>query len=137
MFRKIAIFIGSAAVAASPGAAVAESGSYQLSVRVGVHCTVQHQLTGYGQPSGAGVSLGEIRELCNAQHGYELVVNYTPGSLRGTTIRAGDDEVVLNGSGQAVLSRVGGPRIRERALIATPGQSGFDAQSIQFSVLVA
>ena len=135
MLRKFALLVASVAVAAGPTAALAETGAYQISLTVGVSCTVQHELAGFGQPSGDGVTLGELRELCNAQHGYELVVNYTPGSLRGTTIRAGDDEVVLNGSGQAVLSRADGPRVRERIVTATPGQSGFDAASIQFSVV--
>ena len=81
--------------------------------------------------------LRKIRELCNAAHGYELLVNYTPGSLQGTTIRAGDDEVVLNGSGQAVLSRADGPRIRERTVSVTPGPAGLNADSLEFSVIAA
>ena len=64
-------------------------------------------------------------------------MSYTPGSLQGTTIRAGDDEVVLNGSGQAVLSRADGPRIRERLVSITPGPAGLDANSLQFSVVAA
>ena len=136
MLRKIALVAASAALVV-PAAGSAETGAYRLSVSVGQNCTVQHRLSGYGQQSDGGVTLGELREFCNAQHGYELVVRYTPGSLRGTTIRAGEDEVVLNGSGEAILSHADGPRIRERSVTATPGEAGFDAQSIQFSLVAA
>jgi len=137
MLRKFALIGATAALVAGPNAALAETGAYRIGLTVGLHCTVQHDLSGYGQSSAGGVTLGELREYCNAQHGYELLVRYTPGSLRGTVIRAGDDEVVLNGSGEAVLSRADGPRIRERMLTATPGESGFDARSIEFSMIAA
>ena len=136
MLRKFALVAAVAALIA-PTAGSAETGAFQVSLTVGQHCTVQHRLSGYGQQSDGGVTLGELREFCNAQHGYELVVRYTPGSLRGATIRAGDDEVVLNGSGEAVLSHADGPRIRERTVTAIPGEAGFDAQSIQFSLIAA
>ena len=137
MLRKFALIGAAAALVAGPNAALAESGTYRIGVTVGLNCTVQHDLSGYGQHSGDAVTLGELREYCNAQHGYALLVRYTPGSLRGAVIRAGNDEVVLNGSGEAVLSRADGPRARERMLTATPGESGFDARSIQFSVIAA
>lgn len=137
MLRKFALVGAAAALVAGPNAALAESGTYRLKLTVGLHCTVQHDLAGYGQHSGSEVTLGELREYCNAQHGYELLVRYTPGSLRGTVLRVGDDEVVLNGSGEAILSRADGPRARERMLSAKPGGSGFDAQSIQFSMIAA
>ncbi|HEU4809608.1 MAG TPA: hypothetical protein VFS69_03020 [Sphingomicrobium sp.] len=137
MLRKFALIGATAALVAGPNAASAETGAYRLSLKVGVHCTVQHDLSGYGQQSAGGFTLGELREYCNSQHGYELLVRYTPGSLRGTVIRAGDDEVVLNGSGEAILSRADGPRIRERMLSATPGESGFDARSIEFRMIAA
>lgn len=135
MVRNIMLASAGIALAIAPQAALAAG--YHLSATVAVHCSVQHGFAGYGQAAGEGISLGEIREYCNAANGYELVVDYTPGSLRGTTLIAGQDSVLLDGSGRAVLSRAQGPRIRERALVATPGQAGFDAHSVQFSVIVS
>jgi hypothetical protein len=134
MVQKSALVLGCVAVFSAP-AALAASASFQISATVGVTCRVQHQLAGYGEQIAGGFSLGELREYCNAQNGYELLVSYAPGTLRGTTIRAGDDEVVLNGSGQAVLSRAAGPRVLDRPVVALPGPSGFDSGSIQFSVI--
>jgi len=64
-----------------------------------------------------------------------LLVTYAPGSLRGARIIAGDDQVVLDGSGQAVLSRSPGPRIRERPVSAVPGEHGFDTSRFELQII--
>ena len=133
MVRRIPLAVASLALVAAPSAVSADTAGYRIKATVAMHCKVQHRFDGFGQKVAGGISLGELREYCNAAHGYELVVSYTPGSLRGTTLRAGSDEVVLNGSGEAILSRSTGPRILERAVTATPGESGFDTDRIQFS----
>lgn len=137
MVRTFILLAASMALVTSSDATLAESAAYRLSLTVGTYCKVQHENAGYGQQSGDAIALGKIRELCNAAHGYELLVSYTPGSLQGTTIRAGNDAVVLNGSGQAVLSRVDGPRIRERMVSVLPGPAGLDAESLEFSLIAA
>lgn len=135
MVRRISLACASLALVATPSALSAASTSYRVSATVAMHCKVQHRFDSYGQKLADGISLGEIRELCNAAHGYELVVRYTPGSLRGTTLRAGHDQVVLNGSGEAILSRSSGPRILQRTVTATPGEAGFDADHLEFQLV--
>jgi hypothetical protein len=49
----------------------------------------------------------------------------------------GEDQVVLTGSGSAVLSRASGPSIRNRAVSATPGEAGFDTNVVQFHLIAA
>ena len=135
MIRKITLGAASVILAAAPTAALAASFGFNLRLSVAVHCTVQHQPMGYGAATGNAVSLGTFREYCNAPAGYDLVVNYTPGSLHGARIIAGSDEIVLNGSGQAVLSRATGPGIRERPIAAVPGENGFDTDRLELTIV--
>jgi len=111
----------------------AESGGYMLSALVPASCQVSHSQNQFAM-AGAGVPLGELSEYCNAAHGYELVVSYAPGTMQGAILSLGDDRVVLNGSGQAVISRASGARIRHRALTAIPGEAGFDTDRLDFRV---
>lgn len=110
------------------------SHSISLSLNVPVHCQVRHDSAGYGGGMGNSVALGALNEFCNAPRGYTLVVTYDPGTLRGAVIQAGDDRVVLDGSGQATLARANGPQIRSRPLIATPGENGFDSDNLGFQI---
>lgn len=135
MVTKFLLALAGIALAASPTAALADSMGYNLRLRVGVNCTVQHQLADYGSLVGGVISLGQFREYCNAPRGYELVVSYTPGTLRGTTIIAGDDRVVLDGSGKAVLSRATGPRSVERKIAVIPGENGFNTERLDFGIM--
>ncbi|MDQ8758005.1 hypothetical protein RCO27_17400 [Sphingosinicella sp. LHD-64] len=112
----------------------AESLNFNLRATVPVSCFVRHTAAGAGPSAGAAVALGQINEFCNAPGGYEVVVSYAPGTLRGAVLSVGNEQVVLNGSGQAVLSRAQGPRIRERALTALPGAGGFDTDRIDFRI---
>ena len=135
MIGKLSLGVASIALALTPMAAFAASFSYNLRLTVAVHCTVQHQGTGYGAQNGDALSLGTFREYCNAPQGYELVVNYAPGSLRGARIYAGNDQIVLDGSGRAVLSRTSGPNIRERAISMAPGANGFDTNRLDLNII--
>lgn len=135
MIQKFSLGVASFALAAAPTTATAATLGFNLSLTVPVHCTVQHQATGFGAISGNAVSLGSFREYCNAPTGYDLVINYAPGSLEGTRIIAGNDEIVLNGSGQAVLSRATGPRVRERPIAAVPGEQGFDTDRFELTII--
>ena len=132
MLRKAAA--GFALLGLVHGPAFAESLTFNLKAVVPMTCQVRHQPVAASPAPAGQVNLGEIDEYCNSASGYELVVSYTPGTLQGTVLTAGEDRVVLNGSGEATLSRVPGARIRERTLLATPGANGFDADRLEVNI---
>lgn len=134
MVRKFALAC-TVALATIPAVTHATSFGYNLRLQVPVQCSVRHQPTGYGAAKGGAISLGQFREYCNAPGGYQLVVSYTPGTMRGATISAEDEQVVLDGSGQAILSRVTGPRVRQRTIFATPGEEGFDTDRLELQII--
>jgi hypothetical protein len=124
-----------ALVAATPSAlgAAETSQGVTLQLTVPVTCMVKHSPGMI--PSGNGYVLGELHEYCNAPTGYKVVARYTPGHLRGTTISLGGDRAVLDGSGETVVSRSTSPHIRDRQIVANPGPSGFDADSLDFDII--
>lgn len=122
------LLLVSSALGAEP---VAQS-TFQLRLNVPLVCTVSHQAN--IAPAGNGYQLGELHEFCNSPSGYQLTVNYAPGSMRGATISLGDERVILDGSGRAVISQAPGPRIRDRQIYAEPGPDGFDTDRIDFAV---
>lgn len=107
---------------------------YTLSLSVPVVCTLKYK-PGFADNNGGRIQLGELQEFCNAPNGYQLVVNYTPGALRGAVIMAGEERVVLDGSGQATLNGAVGPRIQNRALAAIPASGGFDADRLDLRII--
>lgn len=123
------------AVICLPVSAAGADMSYLVRAKIPVHCQVQQRSPGGEAVDGSAVSLGSFREYCNAPGGYQLVVRYAPGSLQGAVLQAGEDHVILNGSGEAILSRASGPRFRERAITATPGRHGFDTDRLEFQLL--
>ena len=135
MIRKFSLGIASVVLVVAPTAAMAATYGFNLSLMVAVNCTVQHQPTGFGIINGDAVSLGTFREYCNAPSGYDLVINYAPGSMEGARVIAGNDEIVLNGSVRAILSRSTGPRIRERTIAAVPGENGFDTDRLELTIV--
>lgn len=135
MRRKFSIGFASLMIVGTPTTALAASYGFSLFATVAVHCTVNHQPDGFGAIQGDAVSLGTFREFCNAPSGYELVVTYAPGTLVGTRLIAGNDEILLNGSGHAVLSRASGPRMQERPIAAVPGSNGFDSDHLDLQIV--
>lgn len=135
MIKNIAFGVASLSLALAPTAAFAATSSFNLRLQVPVHCSVKQQAIGSGAAINNAFALGTFREYCNAPGGYELVVNYAPGSLRGAKIFTGDDEIILDGSGRAVLSRATGPRIRERLITMAPGVSGFDTDRLDLNII--
>ena len=144
--KRILLGTASAALVAAPAAAPAAltpetaarseaSMAFNLHLTVDVYCSVKHQAGDLGTAPGGAVPLGTVREYCNAPRGYELVVTYAPGSLRGAKIIAGEDQVVLDGSGQAILSRSPGPRVRQREVSAIPGEHGFDTTRFELQII--
>jgi hypothetical protein len=119
-------------IASAATAAPAASGDFLLRLQVPVLCKVQHHSA--IAAAGAGYTLGELHEFCNAPQGYSLVVNYAPGSMRGAVIAVGEERVMLDGSGRAVVSHAQGPRIRDREIYAQPGANGFDTDRLNFSI---
>lgn len=137
MIRKFSLGVAGFVLVVAPTTAMAATFGFNLRLMVPVHCTVQHQATGFGAVSGDAVSLGTFREYCNAPSGYDLVVNYAPGSMKGARVIAGNDEIILNGSGRAVLSRSSGPRVRERTIAAIPGANGFDTDRLELTIVTS
>jgi len=136
MVRIVSLVTASLALATGPTAASAASMGYNLNMTVPLHCVVRHQPVELGAPAAGGVvSLGHVREYCNAPGGYQLIINYTPGTLRGARITAGSNEVVLDGSGRAILDRATGPRVRVRNLSVVPGADGFNTDRIDLQIL--
>lgn len=131
----IALPIASLLCASAPAGASSEaSAGYLVQVRVPVVCQLHHQ-PALVPAAGGAFGLGELQEYCNAPGGYLLSVNYAPGSMRGATIAVGEERVVLDGSGTAIVSHAPGPRIRERQIVATPGQNGFDTDRLNFDIV--
>lgn len=133
--KKAACLALVAAGATVPVAGVgAESYGIMLSANIPVICVLRHT----GTPGAMGdvnVSLGMLREFCNAPRGYDLVVSYTPGSLRGARIMAGTSQIVLDGSGESTVGNSPMPRNREIPLSATAGQNGFDTDRLEFRLV--
>lgn len=121
-------------VTSCPAPAGADTPTYNISLTVPVLCRISYSGSGAGGSVGDAVDLGELKEFCNAGSGYSVIVDYSPGTLRGAVLQLGDDRVVLDGSGEAVISAAPGPRIRARRLLATPGANGFDTQQLSFEM---
>lgn len=135
--KKIVSLSVAVLAAAIPGGSVgAESYGIQLSAQIPVICVLNH----VGAPANSAdtsVSLGSLREFCNAPRGYDLVINYTPGSLRGARITAGSSQIMLDGSGQSTIGHSPMPRIREVPISAAPGENGFDTDRVEFRLVPA
>lgn len=116
------------------GASSEASAGYLVRVSVPVICQLHHE-PGLVAGAGGSYGLGELQEYCNAPGGYQVMVNYTPGSMRGAVVGVGDEHVTLDGSGTALVSRAPGPRIRERAIAVTPGANGFDTDRLNFDIV--
>lgn len=131
----VSLAIAAALIASTPAIAGSEASSgWLIRAEVAMICRIRHQ-PAITAAAGGAYGLGELQEYCNAPGGYRLDVNYAPGSMRGATIAVGEERVVLDGSGVAVVSRAMGPRIRERAIIVVPGQNGFDTDRLNFDIV--
>lgn len=115
-------------------AATSARGSYSLQLFVQQTCVIQHR-PGLIELGAGAYALGALKEYCNAPGGYDVVINYSPGTMQGAVIRLGADSVTLNGSGSAVISHAPGPRIQDRELVATPGANGFDTAVLSFQAV--
>jgi hypothetical protein len=125
------------AATAAPAWATATSGSagtYVLKLAVPMLCDVRFTAGGSAAGTGGSFDLGKLGEFCNDGQGYSVVVNYAPGTLRGAVLQLGTDRVVLDGSGQAVVSQSNEARFRTRELVATPGANGFDSPELSFRI---
>ena len=109
------------------------SQSITMSAQVPVICRVSHsgELTNQGEAYG----LGKLHEYCNAPGGFSLEVNYTPGSLKGAALQVGEKSIILDGSGNNEVMRVGGPKVLSLDLSSTPGINGFDSNYLTFEVI--
>lgn len=95
MHGKLILAAAGSALLFAPASANSASLGFNLNLQVPVYCSVTHQLMNFGAPVGSdGISLGQFSEFCNSPNGYRLFISYTPGTLKGTRITAGDEEMV-------------------------------------------
>lgn len=134
--------LAAAATAAATSAAIAPAiasnrAGYGINLRaiVPLTCSVRFHSFGKVSPLGQAFELGSFREFCNSPTGYSLLIIYTPGTLRGATIQAGVDRVVLDGSGQTILTRSTQARARTRKLQIIPGVTGLDTEQLELSII--
>lgn len=122
------------ALMAAPAGATSSNGggNLRLSAQVPVICKLSYQSE--VSQVGSSFRLGQIKQYCNSPSGFAVSVDYSPGSLRNTSLRIGDVAVLLDGSGHAELFRRDGPQIRVLDVSAIPGSSGFDADQLQFHI---
>lgn len=136
MFQHRLLNVGAlVATLGCSAAAQAESYGTLVSYYVPVECTISHRAVASDSTVAGAVALGALHEYCNAARGYRLVVHYTPGTLRGMVLIAGDERVTLDGSGEAVVARSTMPQIRDRVLSAIPGPTGFDTDQLNFEAV--
>ena len=128
-FGLISLLVLSPLTAFANGA----SGSIGLNARAPLVCTISVQGAGSILDANS-VALGSVRELCNGANGYSVLVSYVPGTLVGATLHLGDDSVVLDGTGAAVISEVAGAGSRTRPLRLDAGQNGIDSTQINLSI---
>lgn len=133
--KKIACITAVALVAAIPGAALAVQGTVNLTAIVPVVCNVQFESGSMAADPSGLVQLGNVRELCNSSSGYRLMVDYQPGTLVGAQIQLGQQTIVLDGHGSAVLTNSPLPGNQTRPIAILPGQSGFDTSSFSLRVV--
>lgn len=136
MKKFLGIAMTLAAATAPIQAARSEAFGFTLTTNIPVICVLSH--TGApGADTGSEVSLGSLREFCNAPGGYDLVVSYQPGALRGARVIAGSSQIVLDGSGETVVSHSPIPHAREIPLAMAPGSTGFDTDRLDFRLIPA
>lgn len=131
---SLIVSIALATVAAPMPVGAQSSTGYRLSLSVPVVCQVRHDASGAGF-NGAAYNLGQLNEYCNAPAGYELRVSYAPGALEGMVLVLGSRNLVLDGSGQAIMSGADMPNIQQRPLVAIPSEVGFNTDRLEFEIL--
>jgi len=122
------------AIAPVSASALDASGSISLRATVPLVCTISVMGSGSFIDTDT-VALGSVRELCNGANGYAVIVSYEPGKLVGATLRLGEDAVILDGSGKAVVSNVRGAGYRVRPLLLDAGANGeFDSLDLSLAI---
>lgn len=121
------------ALAPVSASALDARGSISLRATVPLVCTIS-VMGGGSFIDDDSVVLGSVRELCNGANGYAVTVSYEPGKLVGATLRLGEDAVILDGSGKAVVSSVGGAGYRVRPLSLDAGANGIDSLELSLAI---
>lgn len=135
MAKKLISAIAVVVAATATTSAIATSSmGFQLRAVVPVTCGVQYNPVGAAFTDSV-VRLGQLREYCNAPGGYQLEVRYSPDTLRGVRLNFGNESVMLDGSGHAIIPGASGPKIQTRALSAQVGQGGFDTREFQVAAI--
>ncbi|WP_299329609.1 hypothetical protein [Parasphingopyxis sp.] len=95
-------------VGAAAGLLLTLTPTTAFAAQIGVHltmvvpqiCTVNPLSLSYVDDT--SIKIDEIREFCNSG-GYQIYLDYAPGTLKGAQASLGDYTVELDGSGEALL----------------------------------
>ena len=133
MTRLVLFSTAAATLAMAIAPAQAATGQIALSATAPVVCNISLSGTATVDAPGA-VRLGVVKELCNTPNGYLIQVAYTPGTLIGATVTLGSDQVLLDGSGLAVVSDTNGAGYRSRALSITAPSQALDTAALDLRI---
>jgi hypothetical protein len=126
------ILASSICLALMAAPAGATGSNLRLSAQVPVICKLSYQSE--VSQEGSSFRLGQIKQYCNSPSGFAVSVDYSPGSLRDTTLRIGHVAVMLDGSGHAELFRSDGPKVEVLDVSAIPSSTGFDSDQLNFHI---
>jgi len=128
----IAVGLASALSAQTVTASDVASHATRISLQIPTVCELALR-RGEGTTNGT-LYLGTLVQYCNAPGGFSVEVSYPAGTLVGTSLRVGSAEIILDGSGNALVGGANGPDIIEQEIFAQPAQGGLDANSLSFSI---
>ena len=129
----LSIATASFELAASPAAA-ASSASFgaALTADVPIICQLAHR--GEIVPREHGFGLGQLHEYCNSPTGYVVEVNYQQDTMRGTVLRVGEKEILLDGSGHSEVARGSGPKITDLDITVSSRSGEFASNGLAFRI---
>ena len=122
--------LGTAPVAGANAA----SQSIRMRLSVPVVCKLAFEGAQGRQVHQSENNLGSLIQYCNSPTGSVVAVDYPAGTMRGTLLRVGTDQLLLDGSGHGEVTRNAGPTIRRAAVAIAAANGRPDATSLNFSI---
>jgi len=110
--------LAAAIMSATPAGAA--STTIRLAAFVPVYCNVE-LLPAVGAAGDGLINLGTSRELCNAPHGYRIILEH-PANLDGAAIISDANRIPLSESGETVLWNSDQPGLELRQLALDVGK---------------
>ena len=118
--KSVAARAAVAAVFLSATPASAASTIIRLAAFVPVYCNVEF-LPAITPAADGLINLGTSRELCNAPHGYRIILDH-PANLEGAAIISDANRIPLSQSGETVLWNSDQPGLEVRQLALDVGK---------------